>query len=226
MNHNKKGFTLIELMLAMGFVSALLIAIAVIVIQIGGIYNRGLTLKEVDQAGRSIVSELQRSINSSTPFEIGGIGSNFKPGAYGGRLCTGKYSYIWNYGEAIGTNNNLNVYDSGNNTQIRFIKVLDTNASYCINTSKNVVASEAIEMLNVGQHNLAIHGFNITSTVNDSNTGQRIYNISFIIGTNDKAALNASASACNPPSEPGSDTNYCSINEFNITVRAGNGVGQ
>jgi len=225
MNHvNKKGFTLIELMLAMGFVSVLLIAIAMIVIQIGNIYNRGLTLKEVNQAGRSIVSELQRSINSSTPFDLS---TRYKYNASGGRLCIGKYSYIWNYGKAIGdVNAYKNKYLNDDNTEIRFIKVLDTNASYCIDTSKAVVAGDAIEMLNVGQHNLAIHSFDIVSAAIDSKTGQQLYNISFVIGTNDKQALNTSASTCKPPSEVGSDINYCSINEFNITVRAGNGVGQ
>ena len=56
------GFTLIELMLAMTFISVLLLAIAMTIIQIGTIYNRGVTLKEVSQAARSISDELNRSI--------------------------------------------------------------------------------------------------------------------------------------------------------------------
>ena len=72
MNHvdKTKGFTLIELMLSMTFISILLVAIAVTIIQISNVYNRGITLKEVNQAGRSLSNELQRSITSGAPFMI------------------------------------------------------------------------------------------------------------------------------------------------------------
>lgn len=94
MNHNKRGFTLIELMLAMTFVSALLLAIAMTVIQISNVYTRGLTLKEVNQAGRTISTELKRGISQSAPFAVPGPKYVVQP--WGGRLCVGQYSYIWN----------------------------------------------------------------------------------------------------------------------------------
>lgn len=231
--NKKNGFTLIELVLAMGFVSALLLAIAMTVIQIGNIYNRGLTLKDVNQAGRSIASELQRSISSSTPFEIGPVvGSRYIIQDWGGRLCLGQYSYIWNYGVALDPtklNPNRNIYlDSSN--EIRFVKVFDANTSYCTkidNTEeyKKIDPSDAVELLNVGQHNLAIHQFAISAktTAGDSKTKQQLYSLEFLIGTNDQAAIN-SGSSCKPPSESGSDLSYCSINQFNVVARAGNVV--
>src|SRR5450759_2265716 len=96
----QRGFTLVELMLAMAFVSALLLAIAMTVIQIGNIYNRGITYKNVNQVGSSLVSELQRSIASNAPFDVSingvGEGEHYINKGWGGRLCTGQYSYIWN----------------------------------------------------------------------------------------------------------------------------------
>src|SRR5680860_795921 len=102
MNHVGKwqrGFTLIELMLAMAFVSTLLLAIAMIIVQIGSIYNKGITYTDVNSAGSSIASELQRSINESTPFNIDPAKgtSLYVDKTWGGRLCTNRYSYIWNY---------------------------------------------------------------------------------------------------------------------------------
>lgn len=234
-----KGFTIIELTLAMGFVSVLLIAITMTVIQIGNIYNRGITLKDVNDAGRSLASELQRSINQTSPFSIEGASSRYIQQDWGGRLCLGQYSYIWNYGVAINPtnlNSNRNVY-STSSADIRFIKVLDPNASYCTKSLvgkeyKDINFSEAVELLNIGQHNLAIHSFIIISnplTVSDNKTGQRLYNIEFLIGTNDQQALmfdSAGSANCKPISETanGADPSYCSVNQFNILARAGNTV--
>jgi hypothetical protein len=253
----KNGFTLIELMLAMGFVSALLIAIAMTVIQIGNIYNRGLTLKEVNQSGRVIVSELQRSIAASTPFDADpGVGSKYLKEMtniselkryvtqdWGGRLCVGQYSYIWNYGEyvynAVKTNNysSLNVY-SGTNSDvpIRFVKVYDPTAGYCTPTNNllpDIELSDSSELLDESQHNLVIHYFLVSTTSTssdtafDSKTGQRLYNINFLLGTNDwsgDSTLSGSGLdvACKPPNENGSDPSYCSVSQFNIVARAGN----
>src|SRR5687768_8731757 len=111
MNHvNAKGFTLIELMLAMTFISVLLVAIAMTTIQISNIYTKGITLREVDQAGRTLSNELQRNISASVPFDVTPKKDDSpatEDSKYvvrnedGGRLCLGKYSYLWNFGKAI-----------------------------------------------------------------------------------------------------------------------------
>lgn len=225
------GFTLIELMLAMGFVSVLLVAIAMTVVQIGNIYNRGLTLKNVGQAGISLSSELQRSIAESFSFDLA---SRLVTQPWGGRLCIGQYSYIWNYGEAIKINNpaRLNNYSNSNN-QISFVKVIDANASYCTSLPlKPIDSAGAIELLNVGDHDLAIHNFTIGTTLSasDSKTGQKLYNISFLIGTNDQTALKGSldATKCLIPNEvingKTPDPSYCFVNQFDIVARSGNVV--
>ena len=229
-DNNQKGFTLIELMLAMGFISFLLIAIAMTVIQIGNIYNRGLILKEINQVGRSIDDELKRSISQSSPFAVDQItptnyqiikdGSNIT----GGRLCLGQYSYIWNYGKYIQSGPEIkNRYTSGG-SDIRFVKISDPGASYCVDKTKNIddnpTSTKPVELLNPGQSNLAIQSFSITSSSSDEKTKQQLYNIVFLIGTNNQQALKNNTS-CKPPSELGSDFNFCAINEFKITVRAG-----
>ena len=244
----RNGFTLIELMLAMAFVAALLIAVAMTVIQIASIYNRGITLKEVNQAGLSLSSELQRSINQTSLFSIEpdhavDPNSRYVKQDWGGRLCLGQYSYIWNYGAAIdpiALNPNRNKY-SGSSNEIRFVKVPDSNASYCKKALvgpeyKDVVFADAVELLNVGEHNLAIQNFVIstTSTAVDTKTGQQLYSMEFLIGTNDRGKLSdhsdstltgsTGATTCKLPSEFGADPSYCSVNQFNILARAGNAV--
>ena len=235
---NKQGFTLIELMLSMSFISVLLIAIAMTVIQISGIYNHGLTIKDVNQSARSISSELQSGISQAVPFSIAsGVGSHYIQSAWGGRLCIGQYSYIWNYGvsinNAIATNNysnsNLNVYATTPSTVIRFVKVPDTNAAYCTPINGNypdISTANATDLLNAGDHSLAIHSFTIVSAPSaiDPKTNERLYTVSFLIGTNDQNALTAGSTSCKPSSVSGADPTYCSVQQFTLAVRAGNAI--
>ncbi|MEI6850431.1 MAG: hypothetical protein WCK26_00510 [Candidatus Saccharibacteria bacterium] len=233
MNQKNKGFTLIELMLAMGFVSALLLAIAMTVIQIGNIYNRGITYKNVNQVGGSIANELQRSIDSSSPFNVTPNGTNYIDKPWGGRLCTGNYSYIWNNGSALSPtlNTDRNIYKTSTN-EINFVKIYDSQSTYCANPLQKIDEVNAIELIDPGQYDLAIHGFSITSstTADDPNSGQRLYTVQFTLGTNNQNALFMDTLdgkvKCKPPSDPNSDPQYCSTNGFTIVARAGNEVIQ
>jgi len=230
MNRAVKGFTIVELMLAMGFVASLLIAISVTTIQISNIYNRGVTLKDVNQSGVAIADELQRNIKESTSFSIkAGQGHYVNQGDdKGGRLCLGNYSYIWNYGTSLDNVNNLsNKYSEisqNYSNPIRIIKVADPDNSYCLDMSEPIYYDKTTELLNGGQHDLALHGFSISMSDSavDFKTGQALYNISFIIGTNDKSAFIKDSATCLPPTAANSDPSYCYINDFNIVARSGN----
>jgi type II secretory pathway pseudopilin PulG len=227
----RKGFTLIELMLAMTFISILLIAIAMTIIQISNIYNHGMTLKEVNQAGRALSEDIQRTIKSSSQFDITGTNNAYiQQGDWGGRLCMGSYSYIWNYGQALNNNDpkgeSLNVYSDNSDTKIRFIKVIDSDSSYCTDPTKKIDASSSVDLLDAGDHSLVLHQFTITSSDSayDGKTAQRLYTVRFTVGTNDINALVADKSKCKAPNEVGSDPSYCSVQEFSIVARAGNAV--
>lgn len=122
-NTNNQGFTLIELMLAVAFVGGLLMTIALIIMQIMGLYNKGLTLKEVDGVSRLVIRDIQQGVAASTAFKLDypdGTEDHPLPPIVattlakatekevdyysndaGGRLCTGNYSYIWGTGQAI-----------------------------------------------------------------------------------------------------------------------------
>lgn len=245
MNHvnTQKGFTLIELLLAMGFISVLLLAIAMTILQIGSIYNRGMIVKEVNQVGRTVSSELQGSIIKTAPFPIDqATGSHyFKQGnpAWGGRLCLGQYSYVWNYGSVLQANTsptrnryvNEALLITTSSSPIRLVKVYDVDASYCSNLNLAVDQTTATELLNIGDHSLAVHDFTITTSASadDAATGQRLYTLTFTIGTNETATLFTDPitnviSSCKPPGTPGAELAYCVVQKFSIAVRAGNVV--
>ena len=129
MNNKQRGFTLVELMIAVAFVGTLLILIALVIVQIMGIYNKGLTLKSVNEISRTVVRDMQQSISSADYFKVyyqessedgdssdssdmrmasafgeaeeNGTTTDYYKNDAGGRLCTGVYSYAWNSGAAI-----------------------------------------------------------------------------------------------------------------------------
>ncbi|TAH33610.1 type II secretion system protein [Candidatus Saccharibacteria bacterium] len=92
MSHNNKqtGFTLIELMLAMVFVAFILVFISLTLVQMFRIYDKGSSMKQVNQAGRSIVEEVSQAIRSQLPTNIDTSAVNV------GVLCIDKVMYIWN----------------------------------------------------------------------------------------------------------------------------------
>jgi prepilin-type N-terminal cleavage/methylation domain-containing protein len=237
MNHDKKqGFTLIELMLAMTFIAVLLVAIAATTIQISNIYTKGITLREVNQAGRAVSDELQRNIASSTPFDVtpkvdtspATATSKYVKMDGGGRLCLGNYTYAWNFGSALnGGAGAPAIYNQyiGDATPVRFVKVSDASGALCAALDQKIDKNAAVEMLSSGDRDLVMHSFTITKTSDDPNTGQAIYGISMLIGTNDKAQLLTNNTSCKPPADGAGNEGYCSVNQFDIIARAGNKSG-
>lgn len=220
----KAGFTLIELMLAMGGVAFLLLAIAMTTIQISNIYSKGLTLKSVNQAGRDLSDSLQRDIKASTPFDLTST-SKFLATPHGGRLCLGQYSYVWNYGKTITATDTSNTIKFSDGTVVRMARVLDTGGQVCINAASNVPInrSDATELLvSSDKLDLALHNLTITSSASDSATHQALYSVEFTLGTNDKEALETGDASCKAPNGDTNNWEFCAVNIFDFTTRAGN----
>lgn len=220
----ESGFTLIELMLAMAGVAFLLLAIAMTTIQISNIYSKGLTLKSVNQTGRDLSDSLQRDIKASTPFDLASS-SRFLQTPHGGRLCLGKYSYVWNYGKTIASNDTSNTIMFDDGTAVRMARVLDSGSLVCLNADKNLPISrnDATELLvSSDKLDLALHTFAISSSASDLATHQALYSIVFTLGTNDQAALATGDASCKPPNGGTSNWEFCAVNIFDFTTRAGN----
>lgn len=243
MNHvakNTTGFTLIELLLAMAFISALLLAVATTIIQVGAIYNRGTTMKEVNQASRDISDDIRRNITSAGGLSLDTdlVQSPLTGNPAGGRLCLGKYSYIWNYAKALSSGNpNVTKYETGPSLptdSIQLVRVSDPNKIYCQIASSGTAlrytsvraidAPKAQELLKQGDHSLGIHKFSLATppaSAMDNATNQQLYSIFFTVGTSNINALNDTQSACLPPNNPNSDPLYCTVQTSQLVVRAG-----
>ena len=248
MNHadkQQRGFTIIELMLAMTFVSFLLLGISLTIIQIGAIYNQGTTMKEINQASRDINDDIRRniaaagSLNLTTDF-VYSPASATAATASGGRLCLGSYSYVWNYAKTISSgaagitkyvNNTTTGADESLNP-IRMIKVADPGKTYCAkNALRNLTYTsvsvadqlKTSELLKSGDHDLGIHSFVFNTppaSAVDAVTGQQLYSINYVIGTSKISAMNATQTACLPANVANADPLYCNVQPFSLVVRA------
>lgn len=228
-----QGFTLIELLLAMTFISILLVVIAVTVIQISNTYNKGLTMKAVDQAGRALSTDMRLVLSQSQPFSTAtAYHEQRHPGSSqdepdGGRLCLGTYSYIWNFGKSM--TDPINKYINDDETEIRFARVRDNGGQYCANPSSQILRSDATELLSGGDRDLAIQNFAIERVADDPTVGQALYRITLVIGTNNRDSiepLTTIDTVCKPPTDELSLEEFCAVNRFDFTAQAGNKGGQ
>ena len=220
MNHRHTGFTIVELMLSMAFIAAMLLAIAMCILQLSAIYTRGETLRQVNQASRTLAADFRQSFASADPAAIT-ITTN-------GRLCTGKVSYIWTNPEGTFTNNRFT-----DNGEFRLIRIVDSGGQYCEangslpihrNTRINRANTSPVELLEVGDRSLRIHDLRVTPAGNAPMTKQRLFSITVVAGTDDTAVIDTTTDRCRPPSSAAvqdGSINYCAINEINLTVRAG-----
>lgn len=227
------GFTLIELMLAMTFIAVLLLTIALTIIQIATIYNKGVTLKEVNQSARSINDDITRTASSAVALNLT---NDLRTNSAGGRLCFGNFSYIWNTTQALSANDaNLNKYEGDPNREVHLVKVPDSAKIYCSIDSSNALAYQAIravdvskaqELLPSGDHKLGLNQFSLptNSVVADPTTNQSLYTLMFTIGSGKISAMNADQSACLGPDNLDSDLTYCTVEQFTIVLRTGNKV--
>lgn len=170
----KSGFTIVEVTLAMAFLGILLILIAMVLVNISSLYQKGLVVKSVNSVGRGLVSELTTSINSAPSIDstslchtlAANVNDCLKNGAfdfifqprygfdtdsdgvphqvqYGGALCTGNYTYLWNtyYAKRTGSTIELSYLDDAHNTRtardFKMIKFVDRNYRTCSKIAEN-----------------------------------------------------------------------------------------
>ncbi len=106
MNRGQQGFTIIELILSITFISALMMLAAALLMQSINIYSKGTSLKQVNQAGREIVEEINRA--GASGFDVH-IDDNGRIGYLCIDMAQNQQVYVWNSLEAAGTD----VYRAG-----------------------------------------------------------------------------------------------------------------
>lgn len=220
-----QGFTLIELMLAMVFVAFILVFISLTLVQMFRIYDKGSSMKQVNQAGRSIVEDISQAIRSQLP-------ANIDTDAVGaGVLCIDNVMYIWNplYTADTGPIDNSAaanraVIGDVANGGMMARKILQDPSLGCPGDLLNALSRPTTDetQLLSGQTRV------LRSKVTRLDT--RLVKLEFIIGTYGRSEIVAPPATTKyltptRPSSggditclPGNDGNYCSFAEFSTVV--------
>ena len=238
MKSNMRGFTLVELSIAMTFLSILLLAIAMLTLQISSIYNKGLTLRAVNESGQLLSSEIQRTLNQSDPKSTMAVIKDV-----GGRLCAGTTVYAWNHANKFDdpAAKDFNIYPSGGSvserTKIRFSKFSAKVNEYCEDTDPGADGEQYMQLperdtmtdllSQGGNADLVLRGFEFDDyQISTADGKQTVYRIVFTLGTNTNSIINDVTCDASKASKLDSeysrvDDEYCAVNKFTITARAG-----
>lgn len=224
------GFTIIELTLAVVFVAILLLLVATVTIRIGNLYEKGTTIKSINQIGREVLDMMRRDISqagSAVQFKQVGTGVNT---TY--RLCLDGVSYVANSGESLNNSTGTLLTNSTSGTPITFVRLVDNTATFCKEASPGVyetaigVTEQPVELLANDGKALAVHAFNLEPLIQSSS--QSLYRLTIVIGTNEPGTLDTDV-RCRTGSAGADDANanfnYCSVAEFTTIIRSGGNDG-
>lgn len=214
---NEQGFTLVELMLAMVFLSSILLISTSVIIQAFSIYNKGLAVRQINQLGRTLTEDMTRAANSGNVV-IDSEGSNSHV------LCLGATAYIWN---TVANTRSADLPKpvkkfAGTSDEVNLVKVNGGECTSDINVE--VDRDLAIDMLSDQVRVLSAD----VSQVADSN----LVNITFVFGTYDSDPN----SSVNPTeTSPGSGVwqcaasglgSYCAFGVYTTTLYLPNAAEQ
>jgi type II secretory pathway pseudopilin PulG len=256
----KKGFTIIELMLAMSFLAVLLITIAILTIRIVSIYQKGLTIRAISSTGRQLIDDFTRSVATAQIVDTANRESYFiektdnididndgnsEPGVQlFGAFCTGSFSYLWNTGYAINSDEEslqaTYTYSIGaastTVTDFRILKISDSERDICskytIKKNHNPASPDLrkftgtdiapLELLDESEDRLSIYDMRVLGAISNSITGHSFYASTFTLATlRGGVDIFAQGDYCRDvPDGLNTDFNYCAINKFNFAMRA------
>lgn len=191
------GFTLVELLLALTFVSFILLFIVFAMLQVMGNYNKGLAIKEINQTSRTIVEEMSRVARFSS------INTINTSATARGRICFGSVSYVWN---TKGSSTNK----LSNNAAVTLSRVEDAGGALCAAGNPPIPAAAATNLLTgpVWVQKLEVSK---AATAN-------LITIKLVLSTSDDNQPTDIDDASNPICSGNKAGNYCAVATFSTTV--------
>lgn len=193
---NSKGFTLVELMLAMSFIAFLLLFLVAAIMQVTRLYVKGSAIRQINQTGRQVVDDIGTAIRSNVLPRYD---------ADHNRLCVGNVTYIWNSEEHTVSTNTF----SDSSTPLQFISTQDL-GSLCDDPLAPVKKADTVDLI----------GPEVTPIRLTIDTRGRLTKIDLILSTagHDNTAVDVGAGKyeCRPNDE------FCAFGEFVTSVYSRN----
>ncbi len=239
MRGKRQGFTLIELTIALAFLSVLLIAILTLTLAAGKMYVKGMTNKTVNQSGREIQDIMRRDFLAADRSRISAVATEGAAGKTAGRICLGSVSYVWNTAgmlndKDVDATNYQRHIRLGADEPIRFMRVTDVNSDLCVRnpvtnrfpTTISVAPESRAELLGGEGREFALYEMSIDPVIIES--AQGMYRVRYTIGTNDIGTTEREGGSgyvrCKPDASATANFDYCSVVDFDMMLRVEGGV--
>lgn len=190
---NPRGFTLTELMLAMAFLTFVLLFVVIALLQYMSTYNKGLVYKEINQAGRTIFEEVTRSVRSSS------ANIRFMDE---GRLCVGGQTYVWSTREIT------NAYVEGGDIE-GIIRVPDSTGNLCSDSGGTPPNIPQTGEVIIARPNVAVQSFSA-----QSGDDGRLYSLNLVLSTSDDNVPPSGSLEC----PPGREGEFCAVASFDTNI--------
>lgn len=222
----EQGFTLVELMIAMVFVGILMIMVVSVLLQIVGIYNKAVALKQINEVGRQIVGDVSQLGRNG---EEAAVNDNGKAGYLCVRQGAKWRSYTWNsVGAGVGgrlPDVNDALYTLGGNpiSLARSNETIDGEAEgYCVLPNPTDVAMDSTEVTSLLTKQVRILSVDIVST------DPAFKKITFWVGTYNDDASSTNIPTQNATTKAWSCENkrlgdFCAVAKFETVLYVGNG---
>lgn len=225
-----RGFTLVELMFVLVFMSVLLLSILYLTLHTGKLYAKGETNRMMNQVSRELAATIRRDFQrinpSSVSFQQSGSGNSVA-----GRLCLGYVSYVWNTADLLNDESMPKITAPADNPAV-FRRVVDPSALMCARDAGGnypmSISQESAELLNTDVRSIAVYDIAFQEvSPTDSSRKDALYRIKITLGTNEPETTQRSGAGggefvqCKPPTDNSSDFNYCAVNDIDMIVRTG-----
>lgn len=192
------GFTIVELLIASAVFSVVLILCTTAMLQIGRVYYKGITSSQTQEAARSIMDEITRSIQFSGGTIVGTTGSPDD------RFCAGGKKYNVKRGFQL-----ANPVTDNADEATKALIVYDAPAcgNFNLNPSLPNGTPPPRELL---APNMRIAKLEVVSL------GNSLYRVTIRVVYGDREVLNPAKDAC---SAERAGTQFCAVSELSTTVQ-------
>ncbi len=212
----QKGFTIVELMIATGIFSLILLVVLTAIIQVGRMYYKGITISKTDQAARSIIDRVSQEIQFSPAGTNPLLHQTASNGFHVRCIGSMRFFYVVNSQNVMGRSG-LVGDDSAAGSDL------------CVSAAAMQAASGTgpggEPTLNIGsssnQRDLLPNNMRILKfDVSRPNPTANLYNVTVRVAYGDTDLLNQTEAGIPNSFCRGATigTQFCAVSEFNVTV--------
>jgi prepilin-type N-terminal cleavage/methylation domain-containing protein len=205
---SERGFTIVELMIALSVVSTILVMSTVIMMRIGFLYTKGVNASNVQNASRNVTADISSAIQLSggDPFSCpsGGCtgGSAYKA------FCIDNVRYTFIVGKTLGHDG-----FTGADTPHVLWRDTMTQGGSCAPINLATATTDAVsngDGYEMVPNHVRLNKFDVVETA----PGSGIYNVTVWLAYGDDDLVNNSPLSCNS----GNGSQFCAISKSSTTV--------